>query len=168
MGLPDRSIEVRRHAHPKSRGVAKHLGTGAAGAFLEEHELPTRVPGARGISLRIGPCTRHWLDPSRFGAGRGLPAQMLPVSDSWPVSLADRFLSRNRSEIRWPVGTDTECGGCYSGKRHPALFADGSRTSTATAATFRLRDGPNPCRLYAWAVLLGTSVAGPLWHPELK
>src|ERR1700693_268978 len=95
MSLPDRPIEVRRNGHPKARGVAKDLGTGAAGAFLEEHELPTRVPGAGGVSRQRGPCTRHWqLSLSRYGAGRALPAQMLPVSNSWPVSLANRFLSR--------------------------------------------------------------------------
>src|ERR1700686_2388235 len=69
MSLPDRPIEVRRHAHPKARGVAKDLGAGAAGAFPEEHELPARVPGP-GISRQTGPRTYHWRRRSRLYGSR--------------------------------------------------------------------------------------------------
>jgi hypothetical protein len=50
------------------------------------------------------------------------------------------FCPENQGEIRRTAETDTKCGGCYSRKPHPALFVDGSRTNTATAATFRRRN----------------------------
>src|ERR1700719_3368904 len=83
---------------------------------------------APALRVRVtGLLVRH---PGSPGAGRGLPAQMLPVSDSWPVSLADRFLSRKCSEIRWPVGPDTECGGCYSKEASPGVVCRRIRVLT--------------------------------------
>src|ERR1700686_699037 len=167
MSLPDRPIEVRRPRHPKARGVAKDLGTGAAGALLEEHELPTRVPGACGISRQTGPCTRHWQLRRRGCASRGFFCAIFLLRWLRPMRRSLKVRGRaggcplkcylfpiadpSHSRIDFCPEIAVRFDGLSGQIRSAAVVIQGSvirrclptdsRTNTATAATFQPRDG---------------------------